>query len=74
MVGQSPPPAPGPEWSMLAANPQRTSWTPEEVRGPFEPVWYRPIDPYIDNKVQVVAAAGNGGGSVAALMPSDPAG
>jgi outer membrane protein assembly factor BamB len=43
---------------MLSANPQRTSWTPEEVRGPFDPVWYRSIDPYIDNKVQVIAAEG----------------
>ena len=53
----TPPPSSN-NWPMAAANPQRTSWTPEEVRGPFNAVWYRPIDPYIDNKVQVVAAAG----------------
>src|SRR4051812_43451895 len=43
------------EWPMLAANPQRTSWTPEEVRGNLSVVWYRPIEPYIPYKVQPIA-------------------
>jgi len=47
------------DWYMSAANPQRTSWVSSEVRGPFKPVWYRPIDPYIDNKVQAIAANGS---------------
>jgi outer membrane protein assembly factor BamB len=46
------------EWPMVAANPQRTSWTPEEVRGQLAPVWYRPIEPYIPLKVQIIAANG----------------
>jgi outer membrane protein assembly factor BamB len=44
------------DWPMLAANPQRTSWTPEEVRGQLRPVWYRVIDPYISHKTQIIAA------------------
>ena len=48
----------GAEWAMLAANPQRTSWTPEEVRGGLGIQWYRPIEPYISYKIQPVAANG----------------
>lgn len=44
------------DWPMAAANPQRTSWTPEEVRGKLEPVWYRPIEPYISPKTQIIAS------------------
>lgn len=47
------------EWPMLAANPQRTSWTPEEVRGGLRVDWYRPIEPYIPYKVQPIAANGS---------------
>src|SRR3989344_8856417 len=54
-VTLSPGTLPG-DWPMAGANLERTSWNSEEVRGPFQPVWYRPIDPYIDNKVQVVTA------------------
>jgi len=43
---------------MAGANPQRTSWTPEEVRGNLQPVWYRPIEAYIGQNVQIVAAKG----------------
>lgn len=43
-------------WPMAAANPQRTSWTPEEVRGQLYPIWYKPIEPYIPPRVQVIAA------------------
>lgn len=45
-------------WPMLAANPQRTSWTQEEVRGNVKVAWYRPIEPYIPYKVQPIAANG----------------
>lgn len=45
-------------WPMLAANPQRTSWTPEEVRGGLNVAWYRPIEPYIPYKIQPIAANG----------------
>jgi len=56
--GSSPAPVNGAEWSMLAANPQRTSWTPEEVRGNLAIDWYRPIEPYIPYKVQPIGANG----------------
>jgi outer membrane protein assembly factor BamB len=49
----------GLDWPMLAANPQRTSWTPEEVRGDLQLDWYRPIEPYIPYKIQPIAANGN---------------
>ncbi len=58
-TGPNPTPAPvGSDWPMSGANPQRTSHNSVEVRGPYNPVWYRPIDPYIDNKVQVIATGG----------------
>jgi hypothetical protein len=50
--------APNDSWPMAGANPQRTSWTPEEVRGRLEPIWYRPIEPYILPRVQIIAANG----------------
>ena len=37
-------------WPMAGANPQRTSWTPEEVPGQLRPVWFRPIEPFIPQK------------------------
>ncbi|MBN1263037.1 MAG: PQQ-binding-like beta-propeller repeat protein [Candidatus Pacebacteria bacterium] len=43
-------------WAMSGANPQRISWTAEEVRGTLSPVWYRPINPYVNGKIQVIAA------------------
>lgn len=45
-------------WAMAGANPERTSWTPEEVRGSLQPSWYRPIEPYILPRVQVIAKYG----------------
>jgi outer membrane protein assembly factor BamB len=55
--------APQPEglvnsWPMLAANPQRTSWTADEVRGDLNVEWYRPLEPYIPYKIQPIAANG----------------
>ena len=47
------------DWPMAGANPQRTNWVGgagTEIPGNLKPVWYRPIDPYIDNKVQIIAA------------------
>ncbi|MGZ9234431.1 MAG: outer membrane protein assembly factor BamB family protein, partial [Anaerolineales bacterium] len=49
------------DWAMSAANPQRTSWVSgqsNELRGDLEVEWYRVFDPYIDNKVQVIASDG----------------
>jgi outer membrane protein assembly factor BamB len=44
------------DWYMLAANPQRTSWNSEEVRGNLGVEWYRPIEPFVHHKIQVIAA------------------
>ncbi|MCA9917803.1 MAG: PQQ-binding-like beta-propeller repeat protein [Anaerolineales bacterium] len=44
------------EWPMVAANPQRTSWTPEEVSGQLRAQWYKPFEPYIPQHVQIIAA------------------
>ncbi len=44
------------DWPMVAANPQRTSWTAEEVKGELQPEWYRTIEPYVHHKHQVIAA------------------
>ena len=43
-------------WAMAGANPERTSWTAEEVRGDLKPLWYKPFEPYISQKVQIIAA------------------
>ncbi|WP_420644249.1 PQQ-binding-like beta-propeller repeat protein [Candidatus Leptofilum sp.] len=44
------------EWPMVAANPQRTSWTPEEVGGLLRPEWYKPFEAFIPPHVQIIAA------------------
>lgn len=51
------PSGPG-EWSTVAANPQRTSWTPTEVYGQLNVEWYRPIEAYISQNVQLIASGG----------------
>jgi hypothetical protein len=43
-------------WPMAAANPERTSWTPEEVGGYLKPLWYKPFEPYIPQRAQIIAA------------------
>lgn len=47
-------------WSMPGANPQRTSWIPEGVdpgaSSQFGVEWYRPIEAYIGQHFQLVAA------------------
>ena len=44
------------EWAMAAANPERTSWTNEEVGGSLKPLWFKPFEPYILPRVQIIAA------------------
>ena len=44
------------EWPTVAANPQRTSWTPEEVGGQLRPEWFKPFEPFIPQHVQIIAA------------------
>lgn len=48
------------DWYMAGANPQRTSWVSEEVRGNLQPIWYQPIEPYIPSKIQPVFYGGLG--------------
>jgi outer membrane protein assembly factor BamB len=45
-------------WPMVAANPQRTSWVSEQVSGNLNVVWYRPIEAYIPENVQIITANG----------------
>lgn len=45
-------------WPMVGANPQRTSWTTEEVTGNLRLEWYRPIEAYISQNVQIIASDG----------------
>jgi outer membrane protein assembly factor BamB len=45
-------------WPMAGANPQRTSWTSEEVRGQLQPLWYKPIEAYVPSRVQIITANG----------------
>lgn len=46
------------DWSMVAANPQRTSWSAEEVTGRLQIEWHRPIEAYISQNVQIIASHG----------------
>lgn len=45
-------------WVTAGANPQRTSWVPDAAPGQLKDLWVKPIEPYISQKVQVIAAAG----------------
>lgn len=46
-------------WSMVAGNPQRTSYLDEEVSGyDLDVEWYRPIEAYIPQNVQIIASNG----------------
>ncbi len=52
-----------PEWPTVGADPQRTSATEEEVSGSnnigtLVVSWYRPIDAYIPQNVQLIASGG----------------
>jgi hypothetical protein len=48
-----------PSWPMAGANVERTSWTSEEVRGQLEPIWFKPFEPYILPRVQIITTYGN---------------
>jgi hypothetical protein len=50
--------AASPGWVMAGANPQRTLWVPDAAPGLLKPVWVKPVEPYISQKVQIIAAAG----------------
>lgn len=54
-AAQTPPPA-SIDWPMAGANPQRTSWTPEDLPGNIKTVWVKPIEPYVSQHVQVIGA------------------
>jgi PQQ-like domain len=43
---------------MVAANPERTSWAPQEVTGNLRVEWYRPIEAYIPQNAQLIASNG----------------
>ncbi|HZD57289.1 MAG TPA: PQQ-binding-like beta-propeller repeat protein, partial [Anaerolineales bacterium] len=43
-------------WPMAGANPQRTSWTPNAITGNLDIVWFKPIEPYILGRTQVIVA------------------
>lgn len=64
LVKKDPGGAPGPvppgsaDWPMVAGNPQRTSWSSEEVSGQLQVAWYRPIEGYIPQNSQVIASGG----------------
>lgn len=45
-------------WPTVAANEQRTSWTQDEVSGMLRVEWYRPIEAYIPQNVQIIASNG----------------
>lgn len=52
-----------PEWPTVGADSQRTSWTKEQVSGTnnmrtLNVSWYRPVDAYIPQNVQLIAAHG----------------
>jgi outer membrane protein assembly factor BamB len=71
LSGETPPPPPPPPpsdpppdydgepgWPTVAANPERTSWSPEGIGGNLNLEWYRPIEAYIPQNVQVIAEYG----------------
>jgi outer membrane protein assembly factor BamB len=43
-------------WPMVGANPQRTSWTPVEIRGNLSVEWYRPISARMTHEYEPIAA------------------
>lgn len=45
-------------WVTAGANPQRTSWVPDAAPGTLKPIWVKPVEAYIAQKVQIVATAG----------------
>jgi outer membrane protein assembly factor BamB len=47
-----------PGWVTAGANPQRTSWVPDAAGGLLKPIWVKPVEAYISQKVQIIAASG----------------
>jgi len=45
-------------WPMAAGNLERTSWSAEEVTGNLHVEWYRPVEAYISQNVQLIASDG----------------
>ncbi len=45
-------------WPMAGANPERTSWTPTEVKGNLNAAWFKPFDAFILPHTQIIAANG----------------
>jgi outer membrane protein assembly factor BamB len=51
-------------WRMVGANPERTSWVPSgsenqtAIPGQLKLEWYKPFEPFIWQKVQIIAADG----------------
>src|ERR1041385_7085824 len=43
-------------WVTAGANPERTSWVPDAAVGGLRPIWVKPVEPYISQKVQIIAA------------------
>lgn len=52
------PPGGGAGWPTVAGNNERTSWTAEAVTGQLQVEWYRPIEAYIPQNVQLIASDG----------------
>ena len=62
LVNNTPEPPPTPSegsWPMAGGNPERTSWTATEVSGRLMPLWYKPFEPYILHRTQIIAEYGN---------------
>lgn len=43
-------------WVTAGANAERTSWVPDAAAGALRSVWVKPVEPYISQKVQIIAA------------------
>ena len=50
--------ADSPGWVTAGANAQRTSWVPDAAPGALKPIWVKPVEAYISQKVQIIAASG----------------
>ena len=58
LSGPYTPPSGGAGWPTVAGNNERTSWTAEAVTGQLQIEWYRPIEAYIPQNVQLIASDG----------------
>lgn len=41
---------------MPGGNAERTSHIEQEIRGNVKPLWYKPFEPYIPQRVQIITA------------------